>query len=121
MPRDPRKLAVFHRAHALALAVYRLTMALPAEERYGLSTQLRRAAVSVPTNLVEGSARITPREYRHFVGVALGSAAEVQYLLRLVVDLRLLVEDDVAVCRTCSGHVVRELQNLLNAVSRFEP
>jgi hypothetical protein len=40
---------------------------------------------------------------------------------RLVVDLRLLGEDDVAVCRTCSGHVVRELQNLLNAVSRFEP
>jgi four helix bundle protein len=119
MPRDPYKLGVFHRAHSLTLNVYGLTRLLPEDERYGLSAQLRRAAVSVPTNLVEGSARLTGREYQRFVGIALGSATEVRYLLGVVVDLGYPKPDDVASCRECSDHVVRELQNLLKAVSRF--
>ena len=119
MPRDPGKLGVFHRAHQLALHVYRVTRLLPDDERYGLSAQLRRAAVSIPTNIVEGCARVSTREYQRFVGVALGSATEVRYLLGVVVDLGYLKSDDVAGCRECSDHVVRELQNLLKAVSRF--
>ena len=119
MPRDPYKLGVFNRAHNLALDIYRLTRHLPEDERYGLSAQLRRSAVSVPTNLVEGSARVTGREYQRFVGIALGSATEVRYLLGMVVDLGYLKSDDVAGCKECSDHVVRELQNLLKAASRF--
>ncbi|HEX7485676.1 MAG TPA: four helix bundle protein [Vicinamibacterales bacterium] len=119
MPRNPAQLEVFHRAHRLALDVYRLTEDLPPTERYGLSTQLRRAATSVPTNIVEGCVRRSPREYQRFIDVALGSAAEVRYLLRLAVDLGLLSADDAAGCQECSDHVVRELQNLLKAVSGF--
>lgn len=119
MPRDPAKLEVFHRAHHLALDVYRLTDRLPPTERYGLSAQLRRAVTSVPTNIVEGCIRRTPREYQRFVDIALGSAAEVRYLLGLAVDLEMLRTDDAAHCQECSDRVVRELQNLLKAVGRF--
>lgn len=121
MPRDPARLEVFHRAHHLALDVYRLTDRLPLTERYGLSAQLRRAVASVPTNIVEGCIRRTPREYQRFIDIALGSAAEVRYLLGLAVDLKMPRADDAAHCQECSDHVVRALQNLLKAVGQFPP
>jgi len=64
MPRDPYKLDVFSRSHALSLDVYRLSKRFPPDERYGLTSQLRRAATSVPTNIVEGCVRLTASEYR---------------------------------------------------------
>jgi four helix bundle protein len=103
----------------LALDDYRLMHLLPDHEPYGLSAQLRRAAVSVPTDLVGGAARATGREYQRFVATALGSTTEVRYLLGVVVDLGYLRPGDVARCKDCSDHVVRELQNPLKAVSRF--
>jgi four helix bundle protein len=121
MPRDPDRLQVFRLAHALALAVYGLTSALPARERFGLTAQLRRAAASIPTNIVEGCSRSSPREYQRFLEVAAGSAAEVRYLLRLVVDLGLLSPQDAATTKECSDHVVRALQKLQQAVRAFEP
>lgn len=70
---------------------------------------------------MEGCVRTSAREYRRFLDVALGSAAETRYLLGLIVDLEYMKNDDVAECRECSDHVVRELQNLLKAVSQFDP
>jgi four helix bundle protein len=119
MIRDPNKLQVFPLAHGLALAVYRLTASLPVQERYGLAAQLRRAAVSVPTNIVEGCARSSAREYQRFLEVAAGSASEVRYLLRLVVDLNLLSADATAECRECSDRITRTLKNLQRAVQAF--
>jgi four helix bundle protein len=112
MARDPSRLEVFHRAHRLVLAVYRLTEKLPPAERFGLCSQLRRAAASIPTNIVEGSIRRTSAEYHRFLEIARGSAAEVRYLLQLAVDLGMLTPEDAAGCRDCSDHVFRELQNL---------
>ena len=77
-------------AHQLTLAVYQATRWWPAEERYGLTSQIRRAAVSVPTTLAEGAAKRGTKEYRRFVDIALGSVSEVAYLLRLAHDLGLL-------------------------------
>jgi four helix bundle protein len=119
MARDPSRLKVFHRAHELAVAIYRLTERLPRSERFGLSSQLRRAATSVPTNIVEGSVRHSAADYGRFLDIALGSAAEVRYLLRLAEDLHLLTAEELADCRDCSDWVVRELQNLHKAVARF--
>ena len=67
--------------------MYRATAAFPRDELYGLTSQLRRAAVSIPANLAEGRCRHIDRDFRRFVGIALGSASEVEYHLLLSHDL----------------------------------
>ena len=96
MSRDHRQLKVFQLADELVLAVYPVTSRLPAEERYGLQSQIRRAAVGVAAALVEGSTRRTTRDYAHFVTIALGSASEVRYLLS--VGRRLAICSTIALC-----------------------
>ena len=76
-----RKLLVWQKADELAIAVYQATKVFPSDEVYGITSQLRRAALSVPTNIVEGSGRQGKRELKQFSNVALGSLAEVEYLL----------------------------------------
>jgi len=90
MPRDTSKLHVFVSADRLALTMYTATRDLPRAEQFELGKQLRRAALSVPTNLVEGGQRDSTREYRRFVGIALGSAAETRYLLTVAYRLHLM-------------------------------
>ena len=82
MPPYERLLA-WQKAHALALRVYSLSAMWPPDERFGLTSQIRRAAVSVPTNIAEGVIKRGPKEFRRFLDIALGSQTEVRYLLRL--------------------------------------
>jgi len=76
-----RKLEVWQKADDLAYLVYQLTKKFPKEEIYGITSQLRRAALSIPTNIVEGYSRKGDRELSRFVNIALGSLAETKYLL----------------------------------------
>ncbi|HMU61304.1 MAG TPA: four helix bundle protein [Gemmatimonadales bacterium] len=80
-------LKAWQAAHALALAIYRATSHWPREERFGLSSQARRAAVSVSANIAEGSAKRGNREFRRFLDMALGSLAEVQVYLLMAKEL----------------------------------
>lgn len=80
-------LEVWQRGHALALAIYQLTAGFPDKERFGLVSQLRRSAASVPTNIAEGSKRTGNRDYARFLNIAEGSLAEVEYQLILSADL----------------------------------
>jgi four helix bundle protein len=93
MSRDHRKLRVFALADSLVVTVYQASAVFPASERYGLQSQLRRAAVSAATNIVEGSARRTDREYLHFLNVAGASAAEARYLVDLSTRLGFLTSN----------------------------
>jgi four helix bundle protein len=77
-------------AHRLALQVYATTDGWPVQERYGLTAQVRRAAISVATNIAEGSAKRVPRELRRYLDISLGSLSEVSYLLRFGRDRGLL-------------------------------
>src|SRR5690606_14241284 len=84
------RLEAWQLCHALVVHVYRLTDGWPTQERFGLVSQIRRAAVSIAANIAEGSAKRGGREFRRFLDSALGSLAELSYLLRLSKDLGLL-------------------------------
>lgn len=77
---------VWRKAHSLARLVYRATATFPREEQYGITSQLRRAALSISTNIVEGQARGTQREFARFLTIARASAAETDYLLLFCVE-----------------------------------
>lgn len=81
------ELRVWQRSHAFVLDVYALSRAFPAEERFGLVSQLRRAAMSVPRNIAEGSRRNDPLDFAKLLNIAEGSLGEVEYLLMLCRDL----------------------------------
>lgn len=84
---NPKELNFFKKAHELTVEIYKITKDFPKEEIYGLSSQLRRASVSIGSNISEGSGRNTLKDYKHFLHNALGSAKEVEYQLSLAKDL----------------------------------
>ncbi len=113
MSRDHTKLRVFHLADGLVLDVYRVSTMFPDDERFGLVSQLRRASVSSVVNIVEGSAREQDGEYRQFVNIACGSAAEVRYLLDLSCRLGYLSLQDFTPIERKSDELVRSLKKLV--------
>ena len=92
--KDFRDLKVWAKAHELALTVYRATSGFPKEELYGLTSQIRRASVSVPTSIAEGCGRGSDADFARFLQIAMGSASEVEYLLLLAHDLK-FIDDSV--------------------------
>ena len=87
---DFRNLKVWEKAHALTLDVYRVSKSFPREEMYGLTSQVRRASVSIGSNIAEGSCRKGDAEFARFLQMAAGSASEVEYQLLLARDLEFL-------------------------------
>ena len=87
------ELDVFKLSHSLALEIFELTKSFPAGEKFGLVSQMRRAAYSIPMNLMEGGHRLNRKEYRQFVGIAKGSTGEMKYQLLLVKDLKHIIQN----------------------------
>src|SRR3990172_10259541 len=88
--RDFRELQVWEKSHQLALAVYKLTVTFPKDELYGLTSQIRRACVSIAANIAEGCGRSGDAEFARFLQISMGSASELEYHLLLAHDLDLL-------------------------------
>lgn len=81
------RLEAWRAAHQLTLCVYRITRCFPKEEMFGITSQTRRSAVSIPSNIAEGAAKRGHREFRRYLDIALGSSSELTYLLELAGDL----------------------------------
>jgi len=92
--RDHRKLRAFELADDLVLAVYAATKGFPREEQFGLTSQMRRAALSIASNIVEGCARNSEADFLHFLDMAYGSAREVEYQISLAHRLGYLAPED---------------------------
>lgn len=110
--RDIRSYDVFKLADKLALAVYRVTTQFPKEETYGLTSQMRRAALSVPINLVEGSAWSSSRDFGYFVDMALGSCEGVRYEGHVAAELGCLTQTDFRKLDHASEDVAKMLNRL---------
>lgn len=85
--RDFKKYEIWQLSHSFTLEVYKITSLFPKEELYGLTSQIRRAAASIPTNISEGCGRTSDKEFNQFLNIALGSACETEYQLILSKDL----------------------------------
>jgi four helix bundle protein len=92
--RDFKDLIVWKKAHENALTVYKLTKTFPKEEQYGVISQLRRASVSIPTNIAEGCGKFTQKDFANFLQISLGSSHEVEYLILLSFELKYLNNTD---------------------------
>jgi four helix bundle protein len=116
-----RDLLVWQKGVALAKMIYKLTSEFPSEEKFGLISQMRRAAVSVPSNIAEGQARHTTGEFVLFISHAEGSLAELDTQLVLAVELGFLKTGQAAPCASSIEELRRMLNGLRRVVSGQKP
>ena len=109
-----RDLVVWQKGIVIAKEIYLLTKQLPADEKFGLVSQMRRAAVSVPSNIAEGQARHTTGEFIQFISHAEGSVAELDTQLTLCQDFGLLTQEEI----TAAANLLEELRRMLNGLRR---
>jgi len=120
-PKHYKELLVWQKGMVLAKLVYKLTMQFPVEERYGLTSQLRRAAVSVPSNIAEGQARQGTKEFLQFLSHAEGSLAELETQLLLSVELGFAQQLEVAPCLKEIDELQKMFVALKRKLSSFSP
>jgi four helix bundle protein len=113
-----RDLVVWKKSMTLVLDVYRSTQAFPKPETYGLVAQLRRAAVSIPSNIAEGQARLSTAEFKQSLGHARGSLMEVETQILISQELGYLERDQSEKLLSASAEVGRILNGLLNSLVR---
>lgn len=116
--KDFRGLSVWQGAHSVTLSVYRCTRSFPRDETYGMTSQMRRCSSSVAANIAEGCGRRGDLEFLRFLGMAMGSASELEYFLLLARDLEYLelgaytaLARDVAVMRRMLNALISEIQD----------
>ena len=115
--KDFRNLKVWEKAHLLTLALYKITTSFPREEAYGLASQMRRAASSIPSNIAEGCGREGDAELARFCIIARGSASELEYQLLLARDLALLQPRDYEELSQQTVEIKRKLTLLVQKLT----
>jgi four helix bundle protein len=113
-PQNFKDLHVWQRGMALAKVIYEITRTFPSDERFGLVAQMRRTAVSIPSNVAEGQARHTTGEFVQFISHAEGSLAELETQLRLSLELKFCPQSEAM----SALEVMEELRRMLNALRR---
>ncbi len=111
--RDFHEIQVWQKAYALTLKIYKCTKSFPAQETYGLTSQIRRAAVSIPCNIAEGCMRRTDADFARFLDIAIGSASEVECQLLLAKDLQYLTNENYIELHTGIVEVKRMLAGFI--------
>ena len=117
MARDYRELVVWQKAMELAAEIYRVVKLLPREELYALSDQMRRAAVSIPSNIAEGQARNSTKEFINFLSMARGSNAELQTQCLLCLRLSYIPESELKASLSLSNEIGKMLNSLINKLT----
>ncbi|MDX1600061.1 MAG: four helix bundle protein [Anaerolineales bacterium] len=112
--RDFRVLIVWRKAHRVVLKIYSVSEGWPQREMYGLTSQVRQAALSVPANIAEGCGRSSEREFKQYLGYAQGSASELEYQLLLAKDLRLIPKREWEEVSSDVVEVKKMLAGLIN-------
>ena len=109
--RNLRTLTVWQKSHTLTLLIYKVSKAFPKEELYGLTSQIRRSAISLPSNISEGCGRLSDKELSHFLVIANGSANELEYQLLLAKDLEYI---SLPIYESIYNQLI-EIKKMLNA------
>ena len=117
MGRDFKKIKVWQIADKLTQDIYRVTQNFPAEEKYGVTSQLRRAALSVPTNVAEGCVRKSLKEYLQFLYIAKGSLSETEYLLHISNKLNYLADNEYKELESDRVECIKTLNGLINFIT----
>jgi four helix bundle protein len=118
MPQTYRDLIAWQKAMELVTRIYEVTRTIPREELYGLTSQLRRAAVSIPSNIAEGQARYSHAEFHHFLRNAKGSLAEVETQIQIACNLKYLSEERKRELLEATAELGRILNALLDSVKK---
>jgi four helix bundle protein len=118
MGRDFKNIKAWQYADDLVLLIYSTTISFPKEELYGITSQLRRAVVSIPANIAEGSSREHSKEYLHFLFVARASMAETEYFIHLSKRLGYLNDDNYKKIEQIRKEAAKTLQGLINYISK---
>ena len=112
--KDFRDLSVWEKSHLLTLKIYEITRDFPKYETYGLTSQLRRAAISIPTNIAEGCGRGSDSDFSRILQIAFGSASETEYLALLSHDLEYISENDYKILNDKIVEIKKMLSSLIN-------
>lgn len=115
--KDFKKLKVWEKSHHLALKIYGVTAKFPKEELYGLTSQMRRSSISIPTNIAEGCGRNRDTELNRFFEIAMGSASELEYLVLLARDLNFLGKEE---CNTLMNEITEVKRMLASFIQKLK-
>jgi len=116
--RDYKNIKAFQLADKLVIEIYRITSVFPKCEIYGLTSQIRRAAVSVPSNIAEGSSRKHVKDYLYFLYIARGSLTETKYLLGLSKKLEYISSEKTKIAESLSEETAKTLYGLINYIEK---